>query len=58
MLIMQAGCLTVRSAATHRDYIATLSEDMADSLVLVARLQPAGESGISASTAQSCHAHA
>jgi hypothetical protein len=40
---MQASGVTVRNAAAHRDYIATLAENPAESLVLVARLQPAGE---------------
>ena len=45
--------MTVRNAAAHRDYIATLAENPAESLVLVARLQPAGERLPAQSTARS-----
>jgi hypothetical protein len=54
---MQAPGVTVRNAAAHRDYIATLAENPAESLVLVARLQPAGEQMRAPSIAHSrCHA--
>jgi hypothetical protein len=50
---MQAPGVTVQTAAAHRDYISTLAENPAESLVLVARLQPAGERLAAQSTAGS-----
>jgi hypothetical protein len=52
---MRAHGLTVHTAAAHRDYIATLSEDAAESLVLVARLQPTGDQLQTVNT-QTCRA--
>lgn len=52
---MQAPGVTVQTAAAHRDYIATLAENPAESLVLVARLQPAGEQLAAQSTVLNMH---